>query len=138
MVRRVLVGVAGFSDNVKRLARDAVRDPVAWLLAGIVVAAGVAYGFAAVPFVLGGDAGEFATLFATGGIAHPPGYPTEVLWLRALHWIPCKTPAHGAASSSGSTSSRESEQASIAPRGPPSSRRLARVALTARARSFAK
>jgi hypothetical protein len=63
----------------------------------VVIAAGVAYATSAVPAVLGGDAGEMATLFATGGIAHPPGFPTMVLWLRALHWIPCRSPAHGAA-----------------------------------------
>ena len=47
--------------------------------------------------VLGGDNGEFATLFARGGVAHPPGFPLYVLWLRALHWIPASSPAHGAA-----------------------------------------
>lgn len=34
------------------------------------------------------DGGEFATLFAQGGVAHPSGYPLYVLFLRALRWMP--------------------------------------------------
>jgi len=67
------------------------------LLAAIVVAAGAAYAASAPRCVLGGDNGEFATLFATGGIAHPPGYPAMILWLRGLRWLPAATPAQGAA-----------------------------------------
>jgi hypothetical protein len=35
--------------------------------------------------VQGGDAGEFATVIATGGVAHPPGYPLFVLLGRLVH-----------------------------------------------------
>lgn len=57
----------------------------------------VAYAFVAPKHVLGGDNGEFCTLFATGGVAHPPGYPLYVLALRAFAWLPVDTPARGAA-----------------------------------------
>ncbi len=48
-------------------------------------------------WILGGDNGEFSALYAAGGIAHPPGYPSMVIWLRLWHWLPTDTPAHGAA-----------------------------------------
>jgi hypothetical protein len=54
------------------------------------------YFVCATRWVLGGDDGEFATLFAEGGMAHPPGYAAYTLWLRAFSWLP-GTPAHGAA-----------------------------------------
>lgn len=47
--------------------------------------------------VVDGDNSEFATLSATGGAAHPTGYPLYVLYLRALSWIPGASPAHSAA-----------------------------------------
>ena len=56
----------------------------------------VVYAATSAPQVLGGDSGEFATLAATGGVAHPPGYPLYVLLLRALRWIPALEPAHRA------------------------------------------
>jgi hypothetical protein len=54
------------------------------------------YFVCATPWVLGGDDGEFATLFAEGGMAHPPGYAAYTVWLRLWSWLP-GTPAHGAA-----------------------------------------
>ena len=66
-------------------------------LGAIVLLAAIGYGAAAPRCILGGDNGEFATLYATGGIAHPPGYPSMVLWLRLWHWLPVATPAYGAA-----------------------------------------
>lgn len=48
-------------------------------------------------FVLGGDNGEFATIFATGGVPHPSGYPAFALYLRAMSWLPSVSPAHGSA-----------------------------------------
>lgn len=48
-------------------------------------------------FVLGGDNGEFATIFATGGVPHPSGYPAFALYLRLMSWMPGVSPAHGAA-----------------------------------------
>jgi hypothetical protein len=47
--------------------------------------------------VLGGDSGEFATLLATGGVAHPPGFPLYVMLLRVFHFVPAQSPAHAAA-----------------------------------------
>src|SRR4051794_16104717 len=43
-----------------------------------------------------GDNAEFATLGATGGTAHPSGYPLYLLWLRASSWLPGSA-AHAAA-----------------------------------------
>ncbi len=54
------------------------------------------YGLTSAQHVLGGDSGEFATLAATGGVAHPPGYPLYILLLRALRWLPAVEPAHRA------------------------------------------
>ena len=54
------------------------------------------YGATSAQHVLGGDSGEFATLAATGGVAHPPGYPLYTLVLRALRWLPASEPAHRA------------------------------------------
>ncbi len=62
-----------------------------------VTAIAVLYVATATHFVLGGDNAEFVTLAADGGVAHPPGYPLYVLYLRALHAIPATTPAHAAA-----------------------------------------
>jgi hypothetical protein len=67
------------------------------LLGAIVLLAGVGYALTAPRWILGGDNGEFSALYAAGGIAHPPGYPSMVLWLRLWHWLPVDTPAHGAA-----------------------------------------
>lgn len=39
-------------------------------------------------YVVGNDNGEFAALSRIGGIAHPPGYPVYVLYLRAMAWLP--------------------------------------------------
>jgi hypothetical protein len=48
-------------------------------------------------YVLGGDNAEFITVALDGGVAHPPGYPLFILWLRALRWLPAASPAHAAA-----------------------------------------
>jgi hypothetical protein len=57
----------------------------------------VAFAWAASPYIVGNDNTEFATLGVTGGIAHPPGYPVYVMWLRAMSWLPGSTPAYTAA-----------------------------------------
>jgi hypothetical protein len=62
----------------------------------VVLAATTAYVLTAARYVLGGDNGEFATLSFTGGVAHPPGYPLYVMYLRALSWAPASSPAHNA------------------------------------------
>lgn len=67
------------------------------LPAFVAVAAGCLYLVTARPFVQGGDSAEFSTLIATGGVAHPPGFPAYVFVLRLLHWIPATSPAHAAA-----------------------------------------
>jgi hypothetical protein len=67
------------------------------VLHAIVLLAAVGYTATAPHRVLGGDNGEFSAMYAAGGIAHPPGYPSMVIWLRLWHWLPTDTPAHGAA-----------------------------------------
>jgi hypothetical protein len=52
-----------------------------------VAAALVAYLLTPATAVLGGDHGEFVTLFAGPGVAHPSGYPLYTLLLRAASWI---------------------------------------------------
>jgi dolichyl-phosphate-mannose-protein mannosyltransferase len=44
----------------------------------------VAYVAVARPYIVDGDNAEFATLGATGGVAHPSGYPLYLLVLRAV------------------------------------------------------
>lgn len=66
------------------------------LLVGTFVAFAVLYLATASRWLLGGDAGEFAAIGASGGVPHPPGYPLYVLWLRALAWLPAASPAHRA------------------------------------------
>jgi hypothetical protein len=51
--------------------------------------------------MLGGDAGEFAVVGATGGYAHPPGYPVYSLYLALFGRLPLSTPAHEAALATG-------------------------------------
>jgi hypothetical protein len=46
--------------------------------------------------ILGHDAAEFATIYADGGYAHPPGYPLYSMYLRAISWLPVSPPAAGA------------------------------------------
>jgi len=67
----------------------------AWtgLLVGVTL---LLYAVVAPSTILGGDNAEFATLGATGGVAHPSGYPLYVLYLRAFAWLPLE-PAHAAA-----------------------------------------
>jgi hypothetical protein len=67
------------------------------LLPAIVGLSGVGYTLTAPHRVLGGDNGEFSAMYAAGGIAHPPGYPSMVIWLRLWHWLPTDTPVYGAA-----------------------------------------
>ncbi|HUS31602.1 MAG TPA: DUF2723 domain-containing protein [Kofleriaceae bacterium] len=38
-----------------------------------------------------------ATLGTIGGVAHPPGYPLYLIWLRAFSWLPAQSPAHASA-----------------------------------------
>src|SRR5580704_7073110 len=66
------------------------------LLPVLVLLAAVGYALTAPRWILGGDNGEFSSLYATGGIAHPPGYPSMVIWLRLWHWLPTDSPAYGA------------------------------------------
>jgi hypothetical protein len=47
--------------------------------------------------IVDGEGAELSTLGVTGGIAHPPGFPLYVLWLRAWSWLPAASPAHAAA-----------------------------------------
>lgn len=74
---------------------DVDRVDAWWPLAAAAIAL-VVYLLTASRFVLGGDNGEFATIFFEGGVAHPSGYPVYVLWLRAFAWLPAVSAAHGA------------------------------------------
>ncbi len=62
---------------------------LAWL---VPLAAALVYALSTPAWVLGGDNGEFVTLFAKGGVAHPPGYPLYVMLLRAFAWLPMSAP----------------------------------------------
>jgi hypothetical protein len=48
-------------------------------------------------YFVDGDNAEFAALGTTGGVAHPPGYPLYVMYLRAMAWLPGESAAHVAA-----------------------------------------
>jgi hypothetical protein len=63
----------------------------------LVLATLALYVWVAPPAIVFGDNAELSGLYAQGGVAHPPGYPLYVLWLRAWSWLPVSTPAHGAA-----------------------------------------
>jgi hypothetical protein len=69
-----------------------------WLVerGGLLALAVLAFYLAwASPYVTENDTAEFATLGRVGGIAHPPGYPAYILWLRLWAWLPTSA-AHGA------------------------------------------
>ena len=74
-------------------------ESLAWLLGpkGMLLllfgCIGVVYTATLSSAVLGGDAGEFATLAAGSGVAHPPGYPLYTMLLRLLAFLPLGTPA---------------------------------------------
>src|SRR4249920_3715606 len=76
--------------------RNCMRDALVQRGGLVTFAMLVLYGWLAPAHVVDGDNAEFCTLAATGGAAHPSGYPLYVLWLRALSWLP-GTPAHAAA-----------------------------------------
>jgi hypothetical protein len=44
----------------------------------------VVYGLGCARTLQGGDASEFMTLAAVGGVAHPPGYPLFTYWVQAV------------------------------------------------------
>jgi hypothetical protein len=58
---------------------------------------GLLYALTATRHVIGTDNGEFVLLSRLGGVAHSPGYPSYVLYLRAMSWIPGASAAHSAA-----------------------------------------
>lgn len=74
-------------------------ESLAWLLGprGVVLllfgCIGVVYAATLSSSVLGGDAGEFATLAAGTGVAHPPGYPLYTMLLRLMAFVPLGAPA---------------------------------------------
>ncbi len=55
------------------------------------------YVWVAPTHIVDGDNAEFSALGALGGVAHPTGYPSYVLYLRLWSWLPLGTPAHVAA-----------------------------------------
>lgn len=60
----------------------------------LVIAVLAFYVWNACPYIVENDQAEFATLAAAGGVAHPPGYPLHLLWLKAWAWLPAASPAH--------------------------------------------
>ncbi|MFM2079795.1 MAG: hypothetical protein RLZZ219_477 [Cyanobacteriota bacterium] len=72
--------------------RDIRQKRLRWIseLPGVVVSLAtlLRYLTLAPAHVLGGDNGEFVALASASGLAHPPGYPLYVLYLRALNWLP--------------------------------------------------
>lgn len=67
------------------------------LCALVVLVAGATYMATASHVILGGDSAELAAVGEGGGVAHAPGYPLYILWLRATTWLPATSPAHRAA-----------------------------------------
>jgi hypothetical protein len=63
----------------------------------VVLASAAGYLGAAARTLLGGDNGELATVGWVGGVAHPPGMPVYVLYLRAMRWLPAASPVHATA-----------------------------------------
>lgn len=81
------------SDGAR--AEPEERARAIWRLAFAALA--VIYFASAGRFVLGGDNGEFVSIFALGGAPHPSGYPAYALYLRLMSWVPGVSAAHGAA-----------------------------------------
>ncbi len=92
-----MVLVAASSSQTSAHSSDAPR----WFAPSLVGGIAIIYALLATKWVLGGDNGEFATLSVHSGLAHPPGYPLYILYLRATSWIPSQSPAHGAALATG-------------------------------------
>jgi hypothetical protein len=75
------------------------HETLAWLVGpkGLMVllfgCIAVVYAATLATEVLGGDAGEFATLAGGPGVAHPPGYPLYTMLLRLLDFVPIASPA---------------------------------------------
>lgn len=78
-------------ERSRRQFVESVRRSFVPLLAGVL------YTLTASRVLLGGDSAELAAVGATGGVAHPPGYPLYILWLRVTSWLPATSPAHRAA-----------------------------------------
>jgi hypothetical protein len=65
------------------------RPWLAWVAAAIPAIAALAlYLRTLAPTVATGDSGELATVAATLGLAHPPGYPTFTMLGHAFTWLP--------------------------------------------------
>lgn len=76
-------------------ARPGARQQLALMCLLVVVSA--SYVLTLASALLGGDNAEFVALSQRWGVAHPSGYPTYVLYLRLLSWLPGATPAMTAA-----------------------------------------
>ncbi|MEO8704839.1 MAG: DUF2723 domain-containing protein [Kofleriaceae bacterium] len=62
-----------------------------WLVergGGLALGVLVFYLWVASPYITENDNAEFSTLGSIGGIAHPSGYPSTILWLRLFSWLP--------------------------------------------------
>ena len=80
-------------DTMRGPRRPALRALAIDHGGALVLAVLAYYLWRACPFVVENDQAEFSTLSAIGGVAHPPGYPLHVLWLRAWSWLPVASPA---------------------------------------------
>ena len=82
-------------DEVFHAGGEPLPGPMSRGLLSLVILA--IYLWLAPSFISDGDNAEFSTLSVTGGVAHPPGYPLYVLYLRAMSWLPGSSGAHTAA-----------------------------------------
>lgn len=91
-----VVLVPTFSGSRRSVSETDTDSAGVLELAGIYALFAVVYVLTAARTFLGGDSGLFATIFADGGYAHPPGYPLYSAYLNAMEWLPANSPAHGA------------------------------------------
>lgn len=66
----------------------------------LVLAVAAFYAWNACPYIVENDQAELTTLAVAGGVAHPPGYPLHLLWLRGWVWLPI-SPAHATSLATG-------------------------------------
>jgi len=98
-----MIGGAWFAARAVRaivrgyMRRDVVKQ---WLFergGALAVVALIAYIWMSPAHIVDGDSAEMATAGFAGGIGHPTGYPSYLLWLHATAWLPGATPAQTAA-----------------------------------------
>jgi hypothetical protein len=89
----LLTGVAGLLNSLpRRLHFDGSPH---WPAAGLALTGGLLYLHTLAPGLLPADSGEFQTVAATLGVAHPPGFPLYTLIGHLFTRLPGLTPAYG-------------------------------------------